>query len=173
MLFQWVCQHFRSQRKIRFKLFNIIQQSFRTQKPTPLFRSLAAWNTPGYICTYFDGLLQQALQESMRPVQVINSLSSQVAPEPGTTLLVHLRGHWSDPNSLVLTEEQHNALLDCLVTSRPYLARLVARLDRPVAPLPRSRSARPPGSPARLQAHPRAVPRYGRSGLLRQRRTER
>ena len=122
MLFQWVCQHFRSQKKIRFKLFNIIQQSFCTQKPTPLFRSLAAWNTPGYICTYFDGLLQQALQESMRPVQVINSLRSQVTPEPGTTLLVHLRGHWSDPNSLVLTEDQHNALLDCLVDLPTYLA---------------------------------------------------
>ncbi len=85
----------------------------------------AAWNTPGYICTYFDGQLQQALQESMRPVQVINSLRSTVAPEPGVALLVHLRGHWSDPNSLVLTEEQHNDLFDCLVELPTCLAKLV------------------------------------------------
>ena len=125
LLFQWVCQHFRSQKRIRFKLFNTIQQSFCTHKPTPLFRALAAWNTPGYICTYFDGLLQQALQETLRPVQVINSLRSKVAPEPGVTLLVHLRGHWSDPNSLVLTEEQHNDLFDCLVELPTCLAKLV------------------------------------------------
>ena len=39
LLFQWVCQHFRSQKKIRFKLFNTIQQSFSKHKPTPLFRA--------------------------------------------------------------------------------------------------------------------------------------
>jgi CHAT domain/SIR2-like domain/TIR domain len=125
LLFQWVCQHFRSQKKIRLKLFGTIQQSFCLQKPTPLFRAMAAWNTPGFICTYFDGLLQQALQETQRTVQVINSLSSKVAPEPGATLLIHLRGHWSDPTSLVLTEEQHNDLLDCLVEVPTCLAKLM------------------------------------------------
>jgi hypothetical protein len=125
LLFQWVCQHFQSQKRIRFKLFKTIQQAFCTKKPTPVFRAMAAWNTPGYICTYFDGLLQQALQESRRTVQVINSLSSRVTLEPDATLLVHLRGHWSDPNSLVLTEEQHNDLLDCLVELPTCLAKLM------------------------------------------------
>ena len=58
-------------------------------------------------------------------MQVINSLRSTVAPEPGVALLVHLRGHWSDPNSLVLTEEQHNDLFDCLVELPTCLAKLV------------------------------------------------
>jgi hypothetical protein len=114
-LLQWVCQHFFSLRKIRFKVFNLIQQTFRTQMPSPLIRAIAAWNTPGYICTYFDGLLQQALQDGSRPIHVLNSLRAAVAPDPGAVLLVHLRGNWSDPDSLILTEDQHNELLDQLV----------------------------------------------------------
>ena len=36
MLLQWVCQHFSVQRRIGFKMFNIIQQMFRTLKPSSL-----------------------------------------------------------------------------------------------------------------------------------------
>ena len=124
-LLQWVCQHFHVQKKNRFKLYDSIQQTFRPLKPTPLIQAVATWSTPGYICTYFDGLLQQALQDLSKPVQVLNSLQSDVSPEPGAVLLVHLRGNWSNTSSLVLTEDQHNNLLDCLVRIPTRVASLV------------------------------------------------
>ena len=114
LLLQWVCQHFYRVKTRRIKLYESIQKTFRPLKPPPLVRAVAAWNAPGFVCTFFDGLLQQAIQDLSRPVQVINTLQNNVAPEPGAILLVHLRGNWSDVSSLVLTEEHHNDLWDCL-----------------------------------------------------------
>jgi hypothetical protein len=114
-LLQWVCQHFTEYSTDPIGLFSTIQLAFSTRKPTPLIRAIASWKTPGYICTYFDGLLQQALQDASRPLRVVNGLRADIPPDPASILLVHIRGHWSDPGSLVLTEDQHNDLLDCLV----------------------------------------------------------
>jgi hypothetical protein len=124
-LLQWVCQHYAVEQNNRPKMLKTIQQTFRSLSPSPLIQAIASWQVPGFICTYFDGMLQQALQDRSRPVQVLNSLKDDPTPDPAAALLVHLRGTWTVPGSLVLTEEQHHVLWDRLANPPTRLANLV------------------------------------------------
>ena len=125
LVLQWVCQHFNSLEEIQDQLFTAIEECFRPLKPSESLKALATWDVPGYLCTYFDGLLQQAIQEQSRVVQVLNAVQAATPPEPGVPLLVHLRGAWTDDRSLVLTEDEHNDLWDRIGNLPTHVTELV------------------------------------------------
>jgi hypothetical protein len=66
---------------------------------------------PGIICTYFDGLIEEALSTRHVKCRAIHSIDQKLAgSDPEDTLVVHLRGVLKRANSLVLTELDHEAL---------------------------------------------------------------
>ncbi len=85
------------------------------------FRDLTKWRAPGIVCTYFDGLLAEAFDRERMP-SIVVSPSDQLAaigsPEdvnrPGSDVpvLVQVCGLPKNPKSLVLTEQDHDTLLD-------------------------------------------------------------
>jgi hypothetical protein len=122
---QWVCQHFHSIKRIRHRLYATIDETYTSCQPPETLRVVASWNVPGFICTYFDGLIEQALKEHDRDFTVNRALQEGTATERGKPLLVHLRGSWSDIDTLVLTEEEHDQLWDRLTKIPPQVAALV------------------------------------------------
>jgi hypothetical protein len=122
---QWVCQHLSSQRKIRPQMLKTIKESFQRCRPPAAVRRVASWKVPGFICTYFDGLLAQAVLELGRKLQVVNALQDDAPADPTLPLLIHLRGTWRDERSLVLTEDRHNQLWDRLSQLPEWVSNLV------------------------------------------------
>jgi len=122
---QWVCQHFRSIKRIRHLLYAAIDETYAGCKPPEAVCAVASWTVPGIICTYFDGLIEQALKERDRSFTVNRALQEGTDREQGKPLIVHLRGIWSDADTLVLTEEEHDQLWDRLTKIPPQVAALV------------------------------------------------
>ena len=126
-LLQWVCQHFMAvESQGPFELARSIRGAYDSMEPTGLMRSLSSWNVPGFICTHFDALLEEALRQRNKGVVVANSLSTSVTAE-GTDhpMVAYLRGTVHDPNSLVLTEEDHHGLYESLSAMSPVIVDLV------------------------------------------------
>jgi hypothetical protein len=113
-LLQWVCQHFHSLRKIQHKLYDTIVDAYAQARPTPSLHAIVSWKVPGIICLHFDGMAHLAAKEAGKEVQPLNALDAKVAVKPGDTLLVHVRGTWTDTDTLILTEEEHDRLWDRL-----------------------------------------------------------
>jgi hypothetical protein len=111
-LLQWVCQHFQSLRRLQHKLYSTIEEAYTGMKPPAAYFAVAAWDVPGFICTYFDGMLALALKLLGKHPGILNAVDGKLNVAPDRPVLVHLRGIWTDTESLVLTEEDHDRLWD-------------------------------------------------------------
>jgi hypothetical protein len=129
---QRVCQHYeRSTRRAR--LTSAILGVHRGAAPPAALRAIAGWRVPGAVSTHFDGLLQRAFEEVrmgvLRAVWGVDQAADAGGGEGA--LLVHLRGSVFAPDSLVLTEQDHDELWDRLGRLSPSVASLVTgALDR-------------------------------------------
>jgi hypothetical protein len=122
-----VCQFFDADSRNRRKMFRLIEGAFHTCAPPEPIATLAGWDVPGYICLFFDGLMEEALKQRGRPFTVLN-LSTATAPA-GLDMprLVHLCGTWRERDSdvLALTEKEYDELWDRLAKPPPWLSGLV------------------------------------------------
>ncbi|HEV7505152.1 MAG TPA: CHAT domain-containing protein [Thermoanaerobaculia bacterium] len=109
-LLQWVCQVAQASHRPR-DLVEAIEEIYRGIRPPSLLSRVAEWNVPGLFYLHFDGLLAEAFAERSRRVRVVQGVDAAV-PLGDLPLLVHVRGSYSDPASLVLTEDDHNNLWD-------------------------------------------------------------
>ena len=121
-----VCQLF-EKRNERYKLLLAVQRAYKDLQPPPLADTVASWDVPGMICLYFDGLIHAAMSRRgvgprsiMAPEETLNGFK-------GEPLLLHLRGHYVDPDSLVLTERDHDQLYDRLGRISPAIADVLVR----------------------------------------------
>ncbi len=125
-LFQRVCQHYLFVSQY-FQLVRTLRDAYRTAVPPPALLELANWPVPGIVYTHVDGMLAEALKALGKPVRVLNRVEQEIETEPGVPLLVHLRGTLSDPESLVLTEEDFERLWEELARLSPQVVDLVHR----------------------------------------------
>jgi hypothetical protein len=121
-----VCQLF-EKRNERYKLLLAVQRAYKDLQPPPLADAVASWDVPGMVCLYFDGLIHAAMSRRgvgprsiMAPDETMNGFK-------GEPLLMHLRGHYVDPDSLVLTERDHDQLYDRLGRISPAIADVLVR----------------------------------------------
>ncbi|HUE89315.1 MAG TPA: CHAT domain-containing protein [Vicinamibacterales bacterium] len=122
-ILQAVCQHFqKSHRRRRAGLVHAIQQAYQQCAPRDMHLAIARWNTPGIIYTYFDGMMAEAFNTLRKTVRLVPSLESSVEAVESSPLLIHLRGSIKDERSLVLTEEDHERLLESM---RPMPSHIV------------------------------------------------
>jgi hypothetical protein len=117
VLLERICQHFESvSLGERAELTEAIQEAYRDLKPTQDLLEMAAWDLLGLVYTHVDGLLERALYKLRgRNLRVVDP----VVLERGTTgaadddlVLLNLRGNYTTPASLVLTERDEDAVLD-------------------------------------------------------------
>lgn len=114
--FQSVAQHFEATCK-RYRLIKSIGEICGALRPTRAHEALAQWDVPAIFYNHFDGLLEEAYSRRMPTViQDLQWPSNSTEP-----ILVLLRGDLKKPNSLILTEHDHEALA-------VRLARLDARI---------------------------------------------
>ncbi len=97
----------------RRRIVGAIQDIFNeclSQSPPPdLYLKLASWKTPGYICTWFDGLLEEALKDT-KPLAG-RRIDEQFHRRPGDPVLVNLTGHWDKGKNLAITELEVHQLI--------------------------------------------------------------
>lgn len=109
LLLPCVCQYYENYEKKsqRFKLIEAVRKAYERMEPPSGVLAIAAMNFPVIVYTHFDGLLQEALDRTHRAVQVATRVDQrrEVASDEG--LLVCVRGTLRDPDTLVLTEEDH------------------------------------------------------------------
>lgn len=134
IVLQRVCQHFERRFKRRAPLTAAIRDAYRSVREVPpIFRAIAKWKTPGAVCTYFDGLVQVAFQEARGGgFCAVHDVGQAVGEdEVDLPLIIHLRGSILAPDSLVLTEQDHDVLWDKLNRLAPRIGSLVTGdLDR-------------------------------------------
>jgi hypothetical protein len=107
-----VCQHFERPNQ-RWKLLDAVYRAYCGAAATPGLDAIAHLDVPGVICTHFDGLLEDGLNARRVKFRSIAGVSANVAPcAADETLVVHLRGSVKQPETLVLTESDHEALLE-------------------------------------------------------------
>ena len=106
-----VCQHY-ERKKERWKLLMAVQKIYKEFPPPPAIEQIAGWNVPGIICAYFDGLLDASMAKQSRVFRTLHSVDEKAAGLHDETLVVHVRGVYSQDDSLVLTERDHELLLD-------------------------------------------------------------
>ncbi len=108
-LLPWVCHHFEYTGR-RFRLIQAIRQKYAGCQPPPLFAAIARLQLPGIIYTHFDGLLETSLREIRTPVAIAESLQGLGGMDLSGTLLLCPTGIIRNERTLVLTEEEHEAL---------------------------------------------------------------
>lgn len=135
-----VFQHVESLRA-RYKLVSWLEarcQTATTPRPLTL---IASWQKlPGVIYTHFDGLMERALKhvrgEDPRtmnsPNQALVSSDQVSAQASERILLFNLRGTLTDPASLILTDADHERLLDALATAKADVTSLFRKNGRAV-----------------------------------------
>lgn len=107
-----VCQHYES-RNQRYKLLRAVQGAYEDIQPPAGADAVATWSMPGIICTYFDGLIEEALTGRHVSCRALQKIDQKLpGTHPSDTLVVHLRGVFKRADSLVLTEHDHERLLD-------------------------------------------------------------
>jgi hypothetical protein len=110
-LLESVCQHY-SQSRERYRLLLAVQGAYEGARPPAGAEAIATWDVPGLICTYFDGLIEEAVGRR-RKYRAIHNVSQRLAgTNPSDMLIVHLRGMLKRADSLVLTERDHEILLE-------------------------------------------------------------
>lgn len=121
-----VCQLF-EKRNERYKLLLAVQRAYKDLQPPPLADTVASWDVPGMVCLYFDGLIHAAMSRRGVGPRSIMAPEENLSGFKGEPLLLHLRGHYVDPDSLVLTERDHDQLYDRLGRISPAIADVLVR----------------------------------------------
>jgi len=95
---------------------------------------IASWKTlAGIVYTHFDGLMEEALLRQKRrdEYRPVNMPKPALAAAPAQTntpmLLFHLRGTIGDPDSLILTDSDHERLMDDLAEANAEVKDLFRR----------------------------------------------
>jgi hypothetical protein len=117
VLLERICQHFESVSLAeRAGLTEAIQAAYRDLKPSPELLEIASWNLLGLVYTHVDGLLERALYQlrgrNLRVVDPATLEGAGASPAPSDVVLLNLRGNYTTPASLVLTERDEDAVLD-------------------------------------------------------------
>jgi hypothetical protein len=121
-----VCQLF-EKRNERYKLLLAVQRAYKDLQPPPLADTVASWDVPGMVCLYFDGLIHAAMSRRGVGPRSIMAPEENLNGFKGEPLLLHLRGHYVDPDSLILTERDHDQLYDRLGRISPAIADVLVR----------------------------------------------
>ena len=125
-----VCEHFMFANPGQgYKLPRLIKDAFETATPPPTFQQMAFWEVPGFVYSYIDGQLHEALKDVGRPPRVINKVDEAGDVEESQGLLVHLRGTIDDIESLVLTEQDHEQLWDRMAALNAQVVNLVHDIE--------------------------------------------
>ncbi len=106
-----VSEHFVSTHK-RFKLIETIRAHCERHRPTDIHLGIASWPVPGLFYTHFDGLMEAAFTSLGYTPTVAHDLEGEYAIDE--RLLVLVRGSISNFRTLVLTEHDHEKLVDVL-----------------------------------------------------------
>ncbi|HEY2290540.1 MAG TPA: CHAT domain-containing protein [Thermoanaerobaculia bacterium] len=122
LLLQWVCQRAQASHRPR-DLVEAIEEVYRGARPPAILSRVAEWNVPGLFYLHFDGLLAEAFADRSRRVREVQGVDAAV-PLGDLPLLVHVRGSYRDSCSLVLTEDDHNALWDRVGRMSPEILNL-------------------------------------------------
>lgn len=135
-LLQWVCQHFQHKAGNRTELLMALGEVYGRLEPGEFIRQVANWRVPAMFYTFFDGLLEQCVNRRESSLNVVAPLSPSANPSEGEDAasqpLLLVRGSLNDPDSLVLTEEDFDDLLDRLSRLPPTVAALTKRTGRSV-----------------------------------------
>ena len=118
-----VCQHY-ERKKERWKLLTAVQRAYKDFPPPPAICQIASWDVPGVICAYFDGLMTEALTDAHKTFRALQSVDQKAAGYRDETLVVHVRGVYSESDSLVLTERDQELLLDRMMSLSSHVADL-------------------------------------------------
>jgi hypothetical protein len=116
VILERICQHFECEALgERFELQEAVSHFYRDLEPTPDVLEMAAWEVPGMVYTHVDSLLERALYQlrgrNLRVVQA-ETLEGTSTPAPDDVVLLNLRGTYTNPNSLTLTERDQDRVLD-------------------------------------------------------------
>jgi hypothetical protein len=115
LVLQWVCQHHAQDENGWVGLAADICAQYEKLQPPELLRRFAELKLPAMFYTWFDGLLHGCVAQGRSDLnQVITSLTppATVLREGERRPLVLLRGSVHDPQSLVITEDDHERLAD-------------------------------------------------------------
>ncbi len=122
---QRVCQYFEVTQDRNRLTDAVLSASEGGSDPSPTLRALARWRVPGVVSTSFDRGLQRAFQAEQPSCRVLHRLDDAAPGDATHPLLVCLRGSIGDETSLVLTESDHEALLDRIVDLKGGVLSLV------------------------------------------------
>lgn len=121
MLLQWVCALAKKSREL-YELTQVIQNAYASCEPPPLLSLMTEWSVPGIFYLHFDGLLEKAY--GLKPFRAVYKVDDPV-PAGNSPLLVHVRGSHLKAESIVLTEDDHDALWEKIGRMTPEITNLV------------------------------------------------
>ena len=118
MVLSRVFQHYADSRD-PIELIDRLVDFFSSVRHSQPLEQVAKWPVPGVIYTHFDGFMEAALDAASVEYRVINAPQDGLAatsdvgnrPKP-PLLLVNMRGSVRAPQTLVLTDHEHDRLID-------------------------------------------------------------
>ena len=133
VLFQRVCQHFESVAPGERRDLNaFIQEVYRTAEPPEILEEIASWRFPGLVYGYVDGLLETLLQRTLgRELRVAQAEGIHESSTTGANevVLLNLRGTYTHPQSMVLTESDAESIMDSMGAIGHFVEDLMNRVD--------------------------------------------
>ena len=116
VLLERICQHFACTHLAeRAGLTDAIQKAYRDFDPPRVVEKIARWPSPGMVYANVDGLLERSLvQHRGRNLRVVQteSVESTTTPADDELVLLNLRGNYTAPQTMVLTETDEDHVLD-------------------------------------------------------------
>jgi hypothetical protein len=130
LLMQWVCQHNVFKHTARATLIKALREIYSGLDPGDAVRKIAGWPVTATFYTFFDGLIESCVNRGDSPLNIIlygvqepaSASVGALAAKPRPLLLV--RGSLSKSDSLVLTEEDYEDLLENISQMPPTTASL-------------------------------------------------
>lgn len=132
VLFQRICQHFESVSPGERRDLNaFIQTVYRDTEPPELLEEIARWRFPGLVYSYVDGLLETIMHRTVRELRVAQADDIHDCPATRTNevTLLNLRGTYTNPQSMVLTENDAEIVLDNMTTIGHFVEDIMNRVD--------------------------------------------
>jgi hypothetical protein len=130
-----IFQYYQSEKK-RWALIDWLQAHCPAAAVPPILLRIATWKTlTGIVYTHFDGLMEEALlrqgrRDDYRPVNMPKpplAATGQPQANAAPMLLFNLRGTLTDTDSLVLTDSDHERLMDDLAEANAEVKDLFRR----------------------------------------------